>query len=126
LTLVVQGFTLAPLVRRAGIALDPADLRTEYATARRKLAEAGLSHLDHLAETESAAPFAVDQLRASWQARLDRIADAGENDTGEALRGVDYRAMRRELLDVESAELTRLFEAGEITDGTRRRIQRLL
>ncbi|QKV80442.1 Na+/H+ antiporter [Amycolatopsis sp. Hca4] len=126
LTLVVQGFTLAPLVRRAGIALDPADLRTEYGTARRKLAEAGLSHLDHLAETESAPPFVVDQLRAGWQARLEHIrGDTGE-EAADWVRGIDYRALRRELIDVEAAELTRLFEAGEITDGTRRRIQRLL
>jgi NhaP-type Na+/H+ or K+/H+ antiporter len=126
LTLVVQGFTLAPLVRRAGIALDPADLRTEYATARRKLAEAGLGHLDHLAETESAAAFAVDQLRAHWQARLDHVRGDGDGETGDPARAVGYRALRRELLDIEAAELTRLFEAGEITDGTRRRIQRLL
>jgi len=126
LTLVVQGFTLAPLVRRAGIALDPADLRTEYGTARRKLAEAGLSHLDHLAETESAPAFVVDQLRAGWQARLDHIrGDTGE-EAADWVRGIDYRALRRELIDIEAAELTRLFEAGEITDGTRRRIQRLL
>lgn len=126
LTLVVQGFTLAPLVRRAGIALDPADLRTEYGTARRKLTEAGLSHLDHLAETESAPAFAVDRLRASRQARLEHLhGDPGEEEA-DGVRGVDYRALRRELIDVEAAELTRLFEAGEITDGTRRRLQRLL
>ncbi|MEV7040714.1 Na+/H+ antiporter [Amycolatopsis sp. NPDC051061] len=126
LTLVVQGFTLAPLVRRAGIALDPADLKTEYADARRKLAEAGLSHLDHLVETESAPAFVVDQLRAGWQARLDRVrADTEERGT-DLVRGIDYRALRQELIDIEAAELARLFEAGEITDGTRRRIQRLL
>jgi CPA1 family monovalent cation:H+ antiporter len=126
LTLVVQGFTLAPLVRRAGIALDPADLHTEYSAARRKLAEAGLSHLQHLSETESAPEFVVDQLRTGWQARLERIEDDAVEATTDLERRIDYRSLRRELIDVEAAELTRLFEAGEITDGTRRRIQRLL
>ncbi|GLY43322.1 Na+/H+ antiporter [Amycolatopsis sp. NBRC 101858] len=126
LTLVVQGFTLAPLVRRAGIALDPADLRTEYSAARRKLAEAGLSHLQHLSETESAPEFVVDQLRTGWQARLERIENDAAEATTDLKRRIDYRSLRRELIDVEAAELTRLFEAGEITDGTRRRIQRLL
>jgi NhaP-type Na+/H+ or K+/H+ antiporter len=126
LTLVVQGFTLAPLVRRAGIALDPADLRTEYSAARRKLAEAGLSHLQHLSETESAPEFVVDQLRTGWQARLERIEDDAAEATTDLERGIDYRSLRRELIDVEATELTRLFAAGEITDGTRRRIQRLL
>ncbi|MFJ1767471.1 Na+/H+ antiporter [Amycolatopsis sp. NPDC088138] len=122
LTLVVQGFTLAPLVRRSGIALDPADLRTEFSAARRKLAEAGLDHLRHLSETESAPEFVVDQLRTGWQARLERV----EDDAADLERRTDYRRLRRELIDVEAAELTRLFEKGEITDGTRRRIQRLL
>jgi Na+/H+ antiporter len=126
LTLVVQGFTLAPLVRRAGIALDPADLRTEFSAARRKLAEAGLNHLRHLAETESAPEFVVDQLRTGWQARLERIEDEAGEGAADLERRIDYRTLRRELIDVEAAELTRLFEAGEITDGTRRRIQRLL
>src|SRR5205823_8198805 len=54
LTLVVQGFTLAPLVRRAGIALTPEDVRQEHTFARLRLARAGLEHLDEVAETESA------------------------------------------------------------------------
>jgi Na+/H+ antiporter len=126
LTLVVQGFTLAPLVRRAGIALDPADVRQEHVTARLKLAEAGLSHLEHVAETESAPAFVVDQLRSSWQARIDRIRLDGDTETAEMSQYAAYRALRQEILDVEAAELTRLFEAGAITDSTRRRIQRLL
>ena len=75
-------------------------------------------------ETESAPAFVVDELRATWQARLDRIRNDGA--AGDAEGEIDYRALRRELIDIEAAELTRLFEVGEITDGTRRRIQRLL
>jgi len=125
-TLVVQGFTLAPLVRRSGIALDPADIRQEQTRARLRIAEAGLDHLEHVAETESAPGFVVDQLRASWQARLDRIRTDHEADPGEIPRYGTYAALRREILDVEAAELTRLFESGAITDTTRRRIQRQL
>ena len=66
----------------------------------------------------------VDELRATWQARLDRIRNDGA--AGDAEGEIDYRGLRRELIDIEAAELTRLFEVGEITDGTRRRIQRLL
>jgi CPA1 family monovalent cation:H+ antiporter len=123
---VVQGFTLAPLVRRAGIALDPADIRLEYTGARLKIAEAGLDHLEHVAETESASGFVVDQLRASWQARIDRIRTDHGTDVTEMSRSAAYRALRRKLLDVEAAELTRLFDTGAITDATRRRIQRTL
>jgi hypothetical protein len=85
-----------------------------------------LSHLEHVAETESAPAFVVDQLRSSWQARIDRIRLDGDTETAEMSQYAAYRALRQEILDVEAAELTRLFEAGAITDSTRRRIQRLL
>jgi monovalent cation/hydrogen antiporter len=120
LTLVVQGFTLEALVRRAGIALTPEDVRQEHEFARLRLAEAGLDHLDRVAESESAPPYVIDQLRTSWQARAARI-QADDADEPAA-----YRSLRRDLLAVEGAELNRLFESGEITDGTRQRIQRVL
>jgi CPA1 family monovalent cation:H+ antiporter len=125
-SLVVQGFTLAPLVRRAGIALDPLDVHYERNNARARMAEAGLAHLDELAENESASEFAIEQLRRSWQARLDRILAHGEDHTDRNSITHAYRELRRDLLRVEGAELTRLFEAGAITDVTRRRIQRTL
>jgi CPA1 family monovalent cation:H+ antiporter len=124
ITLVVQGFTLAPLVRRSGIALDPHDVRQEHRRARLHLARTGLAHLDQLAGTESAPEFAIDQLRHSWQARIDRIqTDEVEEDSTSA---ADYLRLRREILAIEGAELTRLYESGDITDATRRRIQRQL
>jgi CPA1 family monovalent cation:H+ antiporter len=124
ITLVVQGFTLAPLVRRAGIALDPQDVDEEHSSARARLAEAGLAHLDELAEREAAPEFAIDQLRHSWQARLDRILST-ETDQAPATSAT-YRELRRDLLAAEGAELARLYETGAITDATRRRIQRTL
>lgn len=119
-TLVVQGFTLAPLVKRAGIALAPGDMRQEYIRTRLRLARTGLAHLYELAESETAPAHLVGQLRRSWQARIDRVDD----DSTES--GPAYSRLRQDLLDVEAAQLDRLYRAGEITDGTRRRIQRLL
>lgn len=120
LTLVVQGFTLAPLVRRSGIALDPGDVQQEYDSARARLAEAALAHLDELAESETAPQFVVEQLRQVWQDRLDHVLSHQED------MPTAYRDLRRELLAVESAELTRLYVAGVINDATRRRVQRRL
>lgn len=122
LTLVVQGFTLAPLVRLSGIALDPHDLRQEHDSARARITEAALAHLEDLADNEVAPQFVVEQLRQSWRARLDRVL-AHENDVPNVAADRD---LRRELLAVESTELTRLFRAGTISDATRRRIQRTL
>jgi CPA1 family monovalent cation:H+ antiporter len=123
LTLVVQGFTLAPLVKRAGIALTPEDVRQEQTFARLRLAQAGLAHLDEVAETEAAPEFVVEQLRQSWQARAARIQSDDEPTDSTSTA---YRDLRRDLLAVEGAELNRLFDDGSITDPTRRRIQRIL
>ncbi|GAB3882026.1 Na+/H+ antiporter [Kibdelosporangium lantanae] len=125
ITLVVQGFTLAPLVRRAGIALNPTDVRQEHQNARLHLARAGLAHLDQLAESETAPEFVVDQLRHSWEARINRIENHDVDDP-DSSAGAAYLRLRRELLDVEGNELTNLYETGVITDTTRRRIQRQL
>lgn len=124
ITLVVQGFTLAPLVRRAGIALAPDDVRQEHTTARLALAHAGLSHLDHLTETAAAPDFVLEALRNSWQDRIERIKAHKNSELPHT--GSLYHQLRRDLLDVENAELDRLYSEGAISDATRRRIQRLL
>ncbi|HTD78055.1 MAG TPA: cation:proton antiporter [Chloroflexota bacterium] len=124
LTLVVQGFTLAPLVRRAGIALDVDDIRQEHTTARLQLANAGLDHLDHLDETQAAPDFVIGALRTSWQDRIQRIQE--HKDAEPPYTASIYRQLRRDLLDVENAELDRLYHDGAISDVTRRRIQRSL
>lgn len=124
LTLVVQGFTLAPLVRRAGVAVDVDDVRAEHTTARLQLARAGLSHLDHLTETQSAPDFVIEALRSNWQDRIQRIQE--HRDAEPPYTASIHRQLRRDLLDVENAELDRLYHDGTISDVTRRRIQRSL
>jgi CPA1 family monovalent cation:H+ antiporter len=125
-TLVVQGFTLAPLVRRTGIALTSDHVRQEHISARLRLARAGLNHLELLAESETAQEFVIAQLRDRWQARIARIEELVLDEPSSLSAAEIYRRLRKDLLIVEGTELTRLFEAGEITDATRRRIQRLL
>jgi CPA1 family monovalent cation:H+ antiporter len=123
ITLVVQGFTLAPLVRRAGIAIAPADVAHEHTVAQLHLARAGLTHLEQLADSELASDVVLDQLRRRLSARIDRIeADRSSADTEPSLSG--YRALRRDVLSVQRAELDRLFDAGTISDTTRRRVLR--
>jgi CPA1 family monovalent cation:H+ antiporter len=137
ITLVVQGFTLAPLVRRTGVGRHSADLRQEDARTRLRLAAAGLRRLEELAGSAPVPEFVLDQLRSAWRFRVARNSapesgaapGLGGDEPGGA--GVDagaraYRQLCRELIAVESAELDRLFREGAVTDGTRRRIQRTL
>ena len=126
-TLVVQGFTLAPLVRRAGVAVAPADVRHEDTLARLHVARAGLAHLEQLADLQMAPDVVLDQLRRRLQARIDRIqADHDTEATEPGTAVAAYRALRRDVLSVQRAELDRLFGAGTISDATRRRVQRSL
>ncbi|MGH3717884.1 MAG: Na+/H+ antiporter [Pseudonocardiaceae bacterium] len=124
ITLVVQGFTLAPLVRKAGIALAPEDVTREHTTTRLALAHAGLSHLDHLTDTQAAPDFVIEALRTSWLGRIERIRE--HHDTEPPRATPTYHQLRRDLLDVENTELDRLYHNGTITDATRRRIQHSL
>jgi CPA1 family monovalent cation:H+ antiporter len=124
ITLVVQGFTLAPLVKRAGIARTPAEARKEQDVANMRLAEAGLAHLEQLYDLETAPHDVLDRLRQALLARIDHGDTREEPPSSSA--AVTYRQLRRELLAVEMTELTRLFDAGDIDDNTRRRLQRTL
>ena len=125
ITLVAQGFTLAPLVKRAGIARTPAEARKEQEIANMRLAEAGLAHLEQLYDLETVPHEVLDRARQGLLARIDHGSDTPEEPPGSSAATV-YRRLRRELLAVEMAELTRLFDDGDIDDSTRRRLQRTL
>lgn len=120
-TLVVQGFTLGPLVRRSGIAVPAEDTRTEDAAALLAMSCRALAHLDQVEEIEAAPPVVVAQLRQALRSRHDDGDGTGEDATGPALR-----QLRRYLIAVEAAELTRLYREGAIGAAVRRQLQRRL
>jgi CPA1 family monovalent cation:H+ antiporter len=123
ISLVVQGFTLAPLVRLAGIAVPAADAEQEYVRTRRQIAEAGAGYLEQLADAEAVAPVVLDRVKRNLQARLEAEHERGDDSTGLAEA---YRRVRRDVVAVQGAELARLHSQGVISDTTRRRIQRQL
>ncbi|MEU8589513.1 Na+/H+ antiporter [Streptomyces sp. NPDC048664] len=131
LTVIFQGFTLAPVVRRSGIALEPEHTAREEARTRRHIAHAALEELkqlgdlDQLAELGSAAETALKQARRHLEARIHQAEDAHHNDP-DARPADAYREIRRTLIAIEAAELQRLYERNKISDGTRRRVQREL
>ncbi|MCH5674628.1 Na+/H+ antiporter [Streptomyces gilvus] len=128
-TLVVQGFTLAPVVRRSGIALEPDHTEREEAAARCRLADAGIRRLDELSALEAAPDVVLDRLRRGLTARLDdardRLADHAGTVPAESADLI-YRQLRRDLITVEALELQRLYDEHAISDTTRRRLQRSL
>jgi CPA1 family monovalent cation:H+ antiporter len=133
ISLIVQGLTLGPLVRLAGIA-RPGDAHQEEATARLRLAQAALARLDELAEEavatdDQAADDTIDRARATLQARIDRararVDDGPAGDRQAAAPGrLTDRELRRALNAAEHAELARLYDEAAISQATRQSLQR--
>ena len=121
ITLVVQGATLGPLVRRSGIAVSTGDIREEERTARLAMAAAALAYLDRCEVDTSTPSIATSQLRESLHLRLTE-QDAAIEPGAIPIQ----RRLRQDLIAVESSELTRLYEVGEISAATRRELQRRL
>jgi Na+/H+ antiporter len=122
-SLIVQGLTLEPLVRRAGVA-RPDAARHEETVARLRLAEAALARLDELAAGECAADDVIDRARASLQARLGHTRARMDGSRAPERDGLTDRGLRRELNAAENAELARLYDNGTISQATRQRLQR--
>ena len=126
ISLIVQGLTLEPLVRLAGIA-RPGDARQEEATARLRLAQAALARLDELAEEGCARPTtAIDRARAGLQARIAPRPRPGRRRPGTEPGRLTDRELRRALNAAEHAELARLYDEAAISQATRQSLQRSL
>jgi monovalent cation/hydrogen antiporter len=125
ISLILQGLTLEPLARFAGITRPAAD-RREETLARLRLAEAGLARLEELAADDAAPDAVIDRVRASLQTRIGDTS-AGLDGTGApGPGGLSEPELRRDLIAAENAELARLFDSGTISDATRRLLQHKL
>jgi monovalent cation/hydrogen antiporter len=125
-SLIVQGLTLEPLVRRAGIARPGGDAHHEETVARLRLAEAALARLDELAAGEAAADDVIDRARASLQVRIGRTRAQIDGSQAAEPDGLTDRELRRDLNAAEHAELARLYDDGTISQATRQQLQRSL
>lgn len=118
-TLVVQGLTLSGLVNRSGLALEPEHTAREESVARAALNRAALAHVDLLSGLETHSDAALARLRRGLAARLESTAETPADGTTTRA----YLALRREVIGVQNEELRRLYDAHEISDTTRRRLQ---
>jgi CPA1 family monovalent cation:H+ antiporter len=126
ISLVVQGLTLEPLVRLAGIARPHSDARHEETIARLRLAEAALARLDELADGNCAPDDAIDRARAGLEARIGRTRARIDGNQAPEPDGLTDRELRRTLNAAEHAELARLYDDGTVSQPTRQRLQRSL
>ena len=138
-TLVVQGLTLAPLIRWWGLT-EGGQRDTEEAHARRVVAEAGLRRLQAEAVRDGVDRAVARYLEASyrravrrWSARdVERHGREDEEharlarvDGGNAERlALAYRSLRAAMIEDEREALVRLRDEGVIGDDVLRRVQR--
>jgi monovalent cation/hydrogen antiporter len=126
ISLIVQGLTLEPLVKLAGLARPAADARHEETVAQLRLAEAGLARLDDLADSGAVDDAVIDRLRDNLQARIGRGRAGLEAGADAAPVALTERQARREIISAEHAELSRLYQSGTIGEPTRSQLQREL
>jgi monovalent cation/hydrogen antiporter len=123
-TLIGQGLTLAPLLRRLGLPGEN-PFSPDEATARLEAAQAALDRLDEL-EEEGAAAEPLRRLRELYRGRFAvcvAVLGGGElpEDGRRELR--DFGAMRRELIAVERASLLALRNQGRVAQDVVRRVE---
>ncbi|HYE06488.1 MAG TPA: Na+/H+ antiporter [Planctomycetota bacterium] len=115
-TLLVQGATLAPLIRWLGLTASGDDGEAEVRAAREAVLGAGIARLDAFC-SEVACPIAVHHLRTAMVDRLAslRDEDAAERDLAHQRLQVS-RDVRSAVRAAQAAELLRLRDDGRIDD----------
>ncbi len=119
-TLVGQGLTLGPLLNALGLAEGDEQRRRE-AVARKRVAEAGLTRLDQLAEAGEVDEDTANVYRQLFELRLERVR-AVLDDTGGDGGAASSSAIRRELVRAQRAKLDELYRNRKISDEIRRSI----
>jgi NhaP-type Na+/H+ or K+/H+ antiporter len=126
ISLVVQGFSLAPVIRWLKLTADTAAADNEESKARLISAQAGLRHLTEVGENQSATSNAVvNKLRQHHEHRIHRLTGEKVNDDSQsdARYQADYRRIRLEMISAERREIVSLRDRSEIGDNVMRRIQ---
>jgi Na+/H+ antiporter len=126
ISLIVQGLTLEPLVRRTAVAQPAVTAQQEEAAARLRLAEAGLARLDELAASEDVPDAEIDRIRRALNTRIGRARTHLGQDRDATPHGWSGRDIHRDVIAAENAELAGLYAAGTISAATRQRLQHAL
>jgi CPA1 family monovalent cation:H+ antiporter len=121
-TLILQGLTLAPLIRWLRFPADETHA-AEEAHARQHALRHALERLDDLAHEGRVQPDEVERLREEYRQRGRHDAGSGSD-----ARGADTHRMslRTEVLEAERRALIRLRDEGAISDEVLQRLEQEL
>jgi len=122
-TLVLQGLSLAPLIRAMTFEED-GTLDREEAFAREQAATGALQRLDTLVDAAWPLPDHVDRLRSHYARRAKRFANPTETDPDCSSEGADaFRRLRHETLTAERRAVIDLRNRGAISDEVLHRVE---
>jgi monovalent cation/hydrogen antiporter len=125
-TLVVQGLTLSPLIRRLRLASDHT-LELEEAHARREAGRAALARLDALAQAPEAPRADIERMRTLYTQRVQRASSIDPGDSPDsARRQAALRRLRHETISAERRALITLRDEGVISDDVLHRLEQEL
>jgi Na+/H+ antiporter len=125
-TLVGQGLTLPPLLRRLGIAETDDDGQNEERSARKLLLRAALRSLKAIPSTEDETDAqAIDLLKQTYRQRL-RGLGGEESDKGAVDLDRRYQEIYTRLRMVERHELTQLRQQGRFRQTILRNLEKEL
>jgi CPA1 family monovalent cation:H+ antiporter len=127
-TLVLQGLTLPPLIRKLGVLDDGSEEEREELKARLHATQAALVRLEELADEEWTRDDTLERMRGAFEYRRRRLkARAGKiEDEGFEDRSTAYQTVVREVLEAQRAEIVRLRNEGTISNDVMHRIEREL
>jgi monovalent cation/hydrogen antiporter len=122
-TLIVQGLTLKPLVRRLRI-VDDHVAEKEERLARLKANEAALARIEDLGSSGQARPESVERLRSEYADRIRQLSkDTSHEESLRRLYSKDFQQLACEALDTERETVIALRNQESINDEVLRRIQ---
>jgi hypothetical protein len=126
LTVVGQGLTLGPLIRRLGAVDDGESDRHWENKARLRAARAAIDRIDELAGEEWVREETAQRMRRAYDFRVRRFSARFDDDDDGALEqgSLAFQRLRREVLAAERGEIIRLRNQGYINDEVMRRIER--
>jgi CPA1 family monovalent cation:H+ antiporter len=126
ITLVGQGLTLGPLIRRLGVEDDGSEEREEL-DARVRVADAALARIEEVAAEDWVRDDTAERVRGMYQYRRNRFGALAGGDGAHYEERTDaYRQLMYDLFDVQREALIVLRNEGAISDEVRRRIEREL
>ncbi len=134
-TLLLQGLTFGPLVRRLGLRANQTDLARERNEARSASVRAALDRLDEInhQQHDHVEDRAIETMRRQLETRLERyrrrldLLDKADSDKVPASPQYEAALMvRRQVIEAQREELLRWRDAGNLNDEGLRVLEREL